>query len=383
MPTWAGVFNGIAWVYVGIAGWTVLRLLRSGRAAFDQELTPAGRRLVGAAAFYLATPPAVVLHELGHCVAVWLLGGRIVGWHFLFYWGYVVPDRSFGAYGDLFVALAGNLVTVAIGAAALVKVFRRPGRASWNFFLARIAEIQLSIALVFYPAMCLIGLPGDFQAIYRLSTAPVSAPLLAVHLAALVLLWKARSGRAGATLRLLTGPLWDEVRAAREAVARDPGDVVSLLKIGWAHLAVGLPAQARSPIEAALARRPDLPAAHAMLGQALATEAPDRAEVELSRALACTSLDPLLAATSHLSLARVKLDGGEAGGALSHACAALRGLPRDPEAARLVWEAAEAAGKTGPDVQAVLDLAVTRGNAVARRGLEALERIARRQALAP
>ncbi len=382
MGAWASAFNLIAWGYVAIAGWTIVRLLRAGKATFDDELTLSDRRLVGAAAFYLATPIGVVLHELGHCVVVWLFGGRIVDWHFLFYWGYVVPNRSFGDYGDFAVALAGNLVTVAIGAAALLHVLRRPANAAWNLFWLRIAEIHLSMALVFYPLMCLIGFPGDFQAIYRLDTAPVSAPLLAVHLAAVGLLWKARRGPAGARLQLVAGPLWDEVSTARRKLAANPGDVCALLQIAWAHLAVGLCADARPSIEAALERRPDLPAAHAMLGQALACEASARASVELERALADPALDPLLAATSHLALARIRVEEGAVQRALPHACAALRGLPRDPEAAQLVWDVAETLGEPTPEARGALDQAVTRGNAVARQGLEALERLSRDRALA-
>jgi hypothetical protein len=149
MGSWGSAFNLIAWVYLGIAVLTAWRLVQAGRATFDDELTAADRRLVGATAFYLVTPLGVVLHELGHAVLVWTLGGRIVGWHFLFYWGYVVPDRSFGAYGDFGVALAGNLVTLAIGVLAVRQVLQRPANAAWNFFWWRLAEIQLSMVLLF------------------------------------------------------------------------------------------------------------------------------------------------------------------------------------------------------------------------------------------
>ncbi len=380
MGSWGSAFNLIAWVYLGIAVLTVWRLAQSGKATFDDELTAADRRLVGDSAFYLVTPLAVALHELGHSVVVWAFGGRIVAWHFLFYWGYVVPSRSFGAYGDLGVALAGNLVTLAIGLLAARRVLVRPANAAWNFFWWRLAEIQLSIVLVFYPLLCLVGFGGDFLAIYRLKTIWVSAPLLALHLGGVYLCWRALRGELGARARMLTGPLWDEVRGAERVLAQKPDDCGALMQLAWAYLAVGLRREARPPAEAVLRLCSGLPAAHALLGQTLVTDDPERAMRELQQGLASPGLDPLLCATSHLALARLALNRAEGALALPHACAALDGLPRDALAARLVWDAAEATGPCAAAVEA-LNRASARGNAVARQGLEALERLARRGAV--
>jgi tetratricopeptide (TPR) repeat protein len=291
-----------------------------------------------------------------------------------------VPNRSFGSYGDLAVALAGNLVTLAIGLLAAWLVLRRPANAAWNFFWWRLAEIQLSMVLVFYPIMCLAGFGGDFRAIYRLKTLWVSAPLLVLHLGALALIWRAWQGNLGARARMLTGPLWDEVRGAEKTLAQKPDDVGALIHLAWAYLAVGLRREARPSAEAVLALRPELPAAHALFGQALVEDDPDRATRELKQALSAPGLDPLLCATSHLSLARLALNRAEGAVALPHACAALEGLPRDATAARLVWHAAEATGPCEASLGA-LNRAAARGNAVARQGLEALERLARRGAV--
>jgi tetratricopeptide (TPR) repeat protein len=216
--------------------------------------------------------------------------------------------------------------------------------------------------------------------IYRLGTAWVSAPLLALHLTSLVWLWRARRGPLGARLHLLTGPLWDEVQGARQALAQNPDDVRALMQLAWAHLAVGLRCEARPSAEVVLALRPDLPAAHALLGQTLVVEDPERATRELQQALQAPGLDPLLCATSHLALARVALDRARGEEALPHACAALDGLPDDATAAQLVWDAAAATGPCASAL-AVLNRASSRGNAVARQGLDALERLARRDAL--
>ncbi|MHB1846780.1 MAG: hypothetical protein ACYCWW_18315, partial [Deltaproteobacteria bacterium] len=349
---------------------------------FDDRFTSEDRRLVGAAAFYLVTPLGVALHELGHAVVIWLFGGHIVDFHFLFYWGYVVPDRSFGPYGDLAVALAGNLVTVAIGALALRHVLRSPANAARNFFWRRIADIHLSMALVFYPLMCLVGFGGDFVAIYRLDTAPVSAPLLALHLAAVGLLWRSLRGRLGRRLSLLCSPLWDELGLARREAEADPSAVCPLLRIGWAHLATGLLEEARPPLLRALELRPGLPAARAMLGQSFEEDDPERAAGELLAALGDGGLDPLLAATSELSLARLQLARGRASEAEPHACAALAGLSGDPGAAQVAWDVALATEAT-PALLSALDRAADRGNPVARQAFELLSRRAEAPARDP
>src|SRR5450755_2864885 len=114
MGSWGSAFDLVSLFYGAIAVLTLYRLIRQRREVFDDRFSALDRGLVAATAFYLLTPPAVALHELGHAIAIWVLGGRVLEYHFLFYWGFVV-HRSLGAYNDLAVALAGNLVTIAVG----------------------------------------------------------------------------------------------------------------------------------------------------------------------------------------------------------------------------------------------------------------------------
>jgi len=373
MGSWASAFDLVSLFYGAIAILTLYRLFRRRREVFDERFSAADRGLVAATAFYLLTPPAVALHELGHAIAIWLLGGKVLDYHFLFYWGLVV-HHSLGAYQDLAIALAGNLVTIGLGAGAAWWVLKHPRNASWNFLWRKFAEIQLSLALIIYPLFCLFGFGGDWQAIYALDTAPVSAPLLGVHLIVLAKLWQASRGPLGARWRLLGSPLWDEVRRAQDDLKKDPKDVSALLRLGWSYLCAGLCRDALAPLRKAAEFRPELPAAHALLGQALLGEEGGAGEAELNLALGSGDLDPLLAATSHLALARRLLGEGQCARALPHAIAALEGLPVEPAAAQLLWEAAD--GACCPKkVLAALECASNKGNATARRALEALERV--------
>src|SRR5450631_3818119 len=147
MGSWGSAFDLVSLFYGAIAVLTLYRLVRRRREVFDDRFSASDRGLVSAAAFYLMTPPAVALHELGHAVAVWALGGKVLEYHFLFYWGYVV-HRSLGAYSDLIVALSGNLVTIGLGAGAAWWVLKHPRNAAWNCLWRKFAEIQLSLALI-------------------------------------------------------------------------------------------------------------------------------------------------------------------------------------------------------------------------------------------
>ena len=60
-------------------GWRVARTAWQQRQALRREpLQPGQKRLLEQAAFFVAVPPGVLLHELFHALAVWLYGGRLV-----------------------------------------------------------------------------------------------------------------------------------------------------------------------------------------------------------------------------------------------------------------------------------------------------------------
>jgi len=382
MGLWGTAFNVLSLIYAGVALLTLGRLLRRGRSVFHEPLRLDDARLLSAAAFYLLTPLAVALHELGHAALVYALGGRIVDVHFMLYWGYVVPSRSFGPYGDFAVALAGNLVTLAIGLAAAWFELRRPVGAAWNLLWARLAEIQLSMVLIFYPLMCLIGFGGDFLLIYRPETWPVSLPLLAGHLAFLGWLIWARRGDLYPRFRLHASPLWDQIRRDQGALAASPDDAQAALRAAWAYLQAKLPVEAVPLARRGLALRPESSAAKAILGQALADTGDPVADGLLSAAVTQGELDPLLAAHARLALARYLAERGELVRAACEAGMALDALPGENEAVEVLVRAVRA-GVPSEQAMAALDRAATRGNLAARGELEALQRRLRRSPLRP
>ena len=378
MGAWGSTFNLLSFLYMGIAVVTMARLLRLGPKAFAEPLDAARQRLLSSASFYVLTPVAVALHELGHAALIVALGGSVVDYHFMLYWGYVIPDRSFGTYGDFAVALAGNVVTALIGAAAAVASLRWPRRAAWNVLWVRLAEIQLSMVLVLYPVFCLIGFGGDFLLIYRRATLPVSGPLLAIHLLAVVLVWRAWRGESGARLRLRASPLWDLLRRAQTQAAASPGDAQPELGLAFGFLQAGLPRASLKHAERALALAPTLGAAQALAGLASAALGAPQGAAQLSAGLADQRLDPQLRHRTRLALGTNRLRAADYPSALAQALEVLGQAPTDAAAAELLGEAARA-GQLEPQALAALETASARGNLAARRELESLERSLRRR----
>ncbi|MGH2689097.1 MAG: hypothetical protein ACRDKW_09875 [Actinomycetota bacterium] len=238
------VFNLIALVYALLAIQVVRRVRAAGTLLFDDEVTTADRRLIFELAFFVLTPPAVALHELGHAAATWLLGGHVEDFWFAFYWGSVLPARiplfSPGEYA--FIAAAGPLVTVLIGAAAIAWAVLRPGRPARNLLLLTFGQLQLIFGMVFYP---LISLPTGFGDFHILRTdlndaIPQAGNLVsAAFLLGAFLLMRYRSSAAWKRrLWRLTSSNYAELESAERRLAENPADTQALKDAAYFHLSV-------------------------------------------------------------------------------------------------------------------------------------------------
>jgi hypothetical protein len=209
-----GPFAIISLIYVLLGLRVVVQLVQRWRETFDRRFTPADRALVDQAAFFVLVPISVALHELGHAVAIWAFGGRVVGWGYFAFAGYVQYDADqFTAAQRVVIASAGTVVNLALGAAAVAFVFLRrpPMRAAFNELLIQFTFVSLVNALVVYPLLDLsTGLNGDWFQMYRGGEPALSLVILVIHAAALAaLLWLWRSQRARERIAALTaaGPV--------------------------------------------------------------------------------------------------------------------------------------------------------------------------------
>jgi len=160
------------------------------RGDFSQDpLTPAKKSWAEQAAFYVAIPPGVFIHELGHALAVWLFGGAVAEFGFGFYWGYVMPAGTFTAGQDWFISLAGTLGTL-LYAFAVWLWLRRSRSSLWRYFGLRTLRFHLYYALIYYPLFTLFTFIGDWRTIYSFGETPLlSGVTLGVHALALGLFW--------------------------------------------------------------------------------------------------------------------------------------------------------------------------------------------------
>lgn len=179
-----GVFAVISLFYAVVGIRVVRDVVVHRREAFDRRFTEGDRRLVDQAAFFILVPISVALHELGHAIAIWSFGGKVSGFGYYVFAGYVSYVEPFTNAQRILVALAGPLVNVILAALALAAVFlrRTPLRAAFNELLYQFAIISVVNALVFYPILDVAtGLEGDWSQMYRGGVPALSAAIFAGH----------------------------------------------------------------------------------------------------------------------------------------------------------------------------------------------------------
>jgi hypothetical protein len=279
-------FALISLIYVGIGVSYLYRVIKNWPSFWDEKITAQDRSLARGAAFYLLIPPTVVLHELGHAVALWIQGREVLDWMFLGYMGAVFFEPT-GGIGDFFAALLGNVVTLAIGLVCLFLPLKRPGHPIRNLVLIELGRQSLFLVLVFYPVLCLV-FDGDFRTIYNFQETPIAAGITAVIHALILLvgynvLWKKRWATRATLLSDVTGFRYPMLE---QRVAADPNDFDAHKELGLMYYLANDPVRAKPHLEIAMANgRADL-MMHLAFGTVLAAVGEyerARPELELAR----------------------------------------------------------------------------------------------------
>lgn len=280
--------------------------VRLARAIYQQwpdfvaePLLPWKIGLVEQAAFLLAVPPGVIVHEFGHAVATWLFGGQIVGAGFGLYWGYVVPAGTFTAPQNWFISLAGTLGTLLYGL-ALWLLLRGHASSTLRYFGLRAFRFHLYYALIYYPIFTLLTVIGDWRTIYDFQATPqLSGATAVVHVVSLGLFWWAdRRGRFEIGLALPAGT----TPIAPEEMMQQIGQ---LLQQGAIN-------QARSQLKAFLRRQPTWAAGYLQLASLESTKLPIPAGAvqNARKALSLGLSDPQQIAFANSLLAQYELEMG-------------------------------------------------------------------------
>ncbi len=274
--SWLDGFVLLSLVYVVVGLVVLVRFVANYKRLFGDELTAEDAKLASRASFFLLIPPTVALHELGHAAAIWAYGQEVLGWIFYGYVGAVAHHpTAAGPTGNFVIALAGNLVTLVIGVAAIAIGVKRPGHPTRNILWIDLGRNSLFLVLVFYPALCLF-FPGDFVTIYGFDKTPVASGVTAaVHAAVLFFGWRWWQRERSRAI-LLCSPIAKLVGDAERRLAADPNDVGAHRGLGLAYARLQDYGRAREHLGAIAARLG--PTERLVLGEALlATDYPEGA----------------------------------------------------------------------------------------------------------
>lgn len=182
------VFDWISIAYGVLSLDTLWRLNKNWQSFWDDTVTGMDRFLVQRTAIFLLIPIGVLLHELGHAIATWQVGGTVAEFQWRVFWGYVVPSGYFSAVDYWWIALSGNIVSIALGLLALPLLFVFKKQIVKEL-LYSFAIVELGYSLIFYPLFSFTGFEGDWVKIYDFSVSPYAQITLVLHLSLMIALW--------------------------------------------------------------------------------------------------------------------------------------------------------------------------------------------------
>lgn len=184
-----GGFGIISLIYVALGVRVVWMISQNWRQVWDKNFTPQDRALVNQASFFFLVPISVVLHELGHAVAVWGFRKEVVDWGFYGFAGYV----SYFPFGlsdvqQTIISAAATFVNLVLCLVALglALYWKPPMRAAFNELLIGFAFISGANAFIVYPLLDLAsGLNGDWRQMYDSGVPWLTGIIVAVQIAVL------------------------------------------------------------------------------------------------------------------------------------------------------------------------------------------------------
>ena len=185
---------------------STIRQLVSNRSEFwDEEVTLTDRQLAQRLALFVLVPLGVLLHEIGHSLATWQMGGTVETFRWYFFSGYIIPAGDFTIVQRWWISFAGNLVSILLGLLAIPLIFlvRKRIIAEILYFFACIQSLY---ALVLYPLYSAISQSGDWVFIYNPQFFPLVAPVAIAHLLLLLILWQLYRSQIAMAWRLARNP---------------------------------------------------------------------------------------------------------------------------------------------------------------------------------
>ena len=172
-------------IYLLISIGTLVTVARKGRAFWASPLMPRDSWLPAALALFVVHPLIVPIHELGHAIATWLSGGKVVEFSWEVFSGHIVRTGDFTALEDWWIPLVGNLASATVGVALLLLgILSKRLKPVPRAIALRSGYFELLFTFLMYPIMSFVGPNGDWKNIYRFDSMPLlSSATLILHLA--------------------------------------------------------------------------------------------------------------------------------------------------------------------------------------------------------
>lgn len=185
-----GGFGIISLLYIGLGLRVVWLMAQNWSSVWDKNFTAADRVLVNQASFFFLVPISVLLHELGHAIAVWGFDREVVDWGFYGFAGYVAyMPWGLSDVQQTIIAAAGTIVNLVLclTALAVVLYWKPPLRAAFNELLIGFIFISGLNAFVVYPVLDLAsGMNGDWRQMYNSGVPWLTTLIVLAQIAVLV-----------------------------------------------------------------------------------------------------------------------------------------------------------------------------------------------------
>lgn len=254
------------WLMIPIMVYTAVLLKNNWKDITDADLTVKDRHILKQAAMLLILPAVVMIHEIGHVVAIQLVGGTVKEFHYGILWGYVIPDGSFNSAQFLIIYLSGNAVQVLTGLIFLWLAIM--SSTPWVVALCTYAALwSIGETLIFYTIMSVFGVYGDWKIIY---SNPERGAVIGVGICHAVMVAAMIYCVYAQRLRLWfaekTNPGWARKHHFVEAKAERVPTAEHILEVGWSFYTAGLDQQAMTCVQNARKADQRLPDTHLLEG---------------------------------------------------------------------------------------------------------------------
>lgn len=246
-------------VFIPLIVITIRDLHKNWRSLWDDDVTKEDRSLLLRTALILAVTVITVIHELGHVIATYHFGGKIVDFHYGVIHSWVSRVGVFTPEQNVWIAFAGNLLEIIVALLLLVVAccLRSPPLVA---LLVYVGWISIANSILLYPLLSMAGLQGDWAQIYLTPAGKLNLQIGIFHALLLTgFLGLSFSNKAKLWFRRRTDPRWDMEYQRWVSQLSVAPSVEGWVNLGYTYGKAGLFGLARNAAEQAAALDPGAP----------------------------------------------------------------------------------------------------------------------------